>query len=105
MPVRSAIRNATAPITGGMIWPPLDAAASTPPAKRALKPIFLMIGIVKTPVDTTLATAAPDIEPNIAELITAACAGPPGSLPVEAKAILRRIAPAPAVCSTAPRMT
>ena len=28
--------KATAPITGGMIWPPIDAVASTPPANAGL---------------------------------------------------------------------
>ena len=27
--------KATAPMTGGMIWPPMDDVASTPPAKAA----------------------------------------------------------------------
>jgi len=29
----SIIRKAAAPMMGGVIWPPVDAAASTPPAK------------------------------------------------------------------------
>ena len=29
----STITNAPAPISGGMIWPPLEATASTAPAK------------------------------------------------------------------------
>ncbi|MPN55083.1 hypothetical protein SDC9_202762 [bioreactor metagenome] len=33
IPVISAIRNAVAPITGGIIWPPVDATASTAAAK------------------------------------------------------------------------
>ena len=32
-PTNSAIRNAAAPITGGINWPPVEAAASTAPAK------------------------------------------------------------------------
>ena len=32
----SAMMNATAPITGGMICPPIEAVASTPPAKAGL---------------------------------------------------------------------
>ena len=101
----SDIRKATAPMTGGMIWPPVEAAASTPPAKRGLKPTRLMTGMVKTPVDTTLATAAPDIVPKRAEPTTAACAGPPASLPVAANAIFSNTSPAPAACSTAPSTT
>ena len=33
MPTNSAIKNAAAPITGGINCPPVDAAASTAPAK------------------------------------------------------------------------
>jgi hypothetical protein len=72
MPVMSAMRKATTPITGGMICPPVEAAASTPPAKLGLKPIFLDDGMVNTPVETTLATAVPESEPNRAEAATAA---------------------------------
>ena len=103
MPVRSAIRNATAPITGGMIWPPVEAAASTAPANLGGKPVRLIIGMVKTPVVTTLATAAPFIVPKLALPMIAACAGPPRSLPVTAKANLRSVAPAPEVSRMAPK--
>ena len=56
--------KATAPMIGGVICPPLDAAASTAPAKCDFKPLFLIKGIVITPVPTTLATALPEIVPN-----------------------------------------
>ena len=36
MPMYSAIRNAAAPMIGGMIWPPVEAAASTAPANSGL---------------------------------------------------------------------
>ena len=36
MPMYSAIRNAAAPMIGGMIWPPVDEAASTAPANSGL---------------------------------------------------------------------
>ena len=36
MPMYSAIRNAAAPMIGGMIWPPEEAAASTAPANSGL---------------------------------------------------------------------
>ena len=49
-----------------------------------------MTGMVKTPVETTLATAAPDMVPNSAEPTIAACAGPPASRPVAAKAIFKQ---------------
>ena len=56
--------KATAPIMGGISWPPLEAAASTAPANLAENPRFLIMGIVMTPVPTTLATALPEIVPN-----------------------------------------
>ena len=59
-------------MTGGMIDPPEDAAASTPPAKTLLKPRLTIIGIVSTPVDNTLTTGPPVIVPNMAELTIAA---------------------------------
>ena len=98
----SAIRNATAPITGGMICPPVDAAASTAPANLGRKPVRLIIGMVKTPVVTTLATAAPFMVPKLALPMIAACAGPPRSGPVTAKANLSSVAPAPEASRTAP---
>ncbi len=69
--------KAAAPITGGMIWPPDEAAASTAPAKAGRRPARFMIGIVKVPVDTTLATALPDTVPIIALQKIATFAGPP----------------------------
>ncbi len=35
-PMNSTIKNAAAPIIGGIICPPVDAAASTPPANSFL---------------------------------------------------------------------
>ncbi len=35
-PVNSAIKKAAAPMIGGMIWPPVEAAASTAPANSPL---------------------------------------------------------------------
>ena len=103
MPVMSAMRKATTPITGGMICPPVEAAASTAPAKAGLETHFLMMGMVKTPVETTLATAVPDREPNRAEAATAAWAGPPAKRPVAAMAMRNSTAPAPDCCNTAPK--
>ena len=62
---------------GGMIWPPVEAVASTPPAKDGLNPRLMIIGMVITPVPTTFATAEPDIVPNRLEAMIAAWAGPP----------------------------
>jgi len=49
-PRNSAMMNAAAPMTGGMIWPPVEAAASTAPAKFGVYPKRFMRGIVKVPV-------------------------------------------------------
>ena len=45
-------------MTGGMICPPDEAAASIPPAKVLWNPRFSIIGMVSTPVESTL-TAPP----------------------------------------------
>ena len=80
--------KAATPITGGMIWPPEDAAASTPPAKGRLNPRRSIIGMVSTPVDSTLTTGPPEMVPNMAELTMAAWAGPPRSRRVATNASL-----------------
>ena len=69
--------KATAPITGGMICPPIDEVASTPPAKAARKPKRFISGMVNWPEATTLATPEPEIVPISAEDSTQTCAGPP----------------------------
>src|SRR5699024_5481698 len=63
IPVISAMRNAPAPITGGSIWPPADAVASTAAANLGLYPVFLINGIVRGPVVTTLPAEVPLIVP------------------------------------------
>jgi hypothetical protein len=69
---------------GGVNIPPVEATASTAPAKWLLKPIFFMRGMVKLPVVTTFATGEPDIIPKMALLMTAVKAGPPRNLPTAA---------------------
>ena len=64
-------------MTGGMIEPPEDAAASIPPANTREKPRRTIIGMVSTPVERTLTIGPPEIVPNMAEETMAACAGPP----------------------------
>ena len=76
-PVYSAMMNTAAPITGGMICPPVDAVASTAAANFGLKPTFFMSGIVNEPEVTALATEEPVTVPCMAEATTAAFAGPP----------------------------
>ena len=66
---------------GGMICPPVEAAASTAPANSPLYPVFFIIGIVTEPVVTVLPTEEPDTIPHRAEEITATLAGPPADAP------------------------
>ena len=44
---------------GGMIWPPVEAVASTPAANGGLKPVRFISGMVIGPSTMTLATAMP----------------------------------------------
>jgi len=104
MPRSSAIRNAAAPITGGMICPPVEATASTAPANDGLYPIFFIIGIVKVPVAYTFAAALPDIEPNSADEIVATLAGPPLNPPARALPMSMITSPAPVNSIRVPRM-
>ncbi len=62
---------------GGMIWPPVEATASTAPANSGLKPVRFIKGMLIWPVTMTLATAEPEIAPNSDELTTATLPGPP----------------------------
>ena len=64
IPVIPDMMKAAMPITGGMIGPPLEAAASIPPACSGVYPVLFMAGIVKDPVILTLAAACPVIEPT-----------------------------------------
>ena len=73
----SAIKNAAAPMTGGMIWPPLDATASMAAAMWPGKPVLFISGIVIAPSTTTFATALPETVPKSAEETTETFAGPP----------------------------
>ena len=77
MPMYSTIRNAAAPMIGGVSCPFVEDATSTAPAFSAGNPTFFITGMVKVPVVTTLAMDEPEIIPVIAEDTTAALAGPP----------------------------
>ena len=77
----SAIKNAAAPIIGGMICPPVEEAASTAPANSGRYPVFFIIGIVTEPVVTVLPTEEPETIPHSADEITATFAGPPADQP------------------------
>ena len=76
--------KAPAPITGGMIWPPDEAAASTAPAIRRGYPMRIIAGMVTAPVDATLAEADPEIDPNSAEAMTETLPAPPRNRPAAA---------------------
>ena len=84
--VNSTIKNAAAPVTGGMICPLTDDATSTAPAFSAEKPTRFIMGMVKVPVVTTLAIDDPEIIPVSADATTAALAGPPRIWPSKLKA-------------------
>ena len=55
--------KAPAPMIGGISWPPVEAAASTPAANFGGKPARFISGMVMTPVEAVLATAEPEIVP------------------------------------------
>ncbi len=87
--------KAAAPMTGGMICPPLEAQASTAPAKWGRYPTLFMRGMVKEPVVTTLATALPETVAIRALETMDAFAGPPTLWPVRERARLMKNLPAP----------
>ncbi len=105
MLVQVARMNAPAPMTGGMSWPPVLAAASMAPAKKGRNPARRISGMVNVPVVTTLATALPDSEPMNALATAAVLAGPPLVRPATRSASAIRSAPPPAMSSTAPKKT
>ena len=87
--------KAPAPIIGGISPPPVEAAASTPAANFARKPLDFISGMVMTPVDAVFATAEPLIVPVIAEAITATKAAPPRIRPATSleSSITKSLAP------------
>ncbi len=86
-PKYSIIINAAAPIIGGIICPPVEAAASVAPANSGVKPAFFIIGIVNDPEATVFPTELPETVPCSALATTAALAVPPVNRPVKAKAM------------------
>src|SRR5687768_3527586 len=95
MPVMSDMMNATAPMTGGSIAPPLEAVASMAPARAAGMPIFFMMGMVSGPVVATSAVGLPDTEPYSPLAVTQAFAAPPRMRPVTAPASSKNSCPPP----------
>src|SRR5512145_2992889 len=94
-PRNSAITNDAAPMTGGMIWPPVDAVASIAAAASGLNPVRFIMGIVSQPSTMTLATAEPEIVPNRLDDTTDTLPGPPRCAPATALARCMKNWPAP----------
>ena len=100
----SLMMKAPAPMTGGMICPPLLAAASAAPAMCGLSPIRFIKGIVNVPVVTTLPDALPDTVPMSALEPTAARPAPARIFPKRPKAKFTKKRPAPDSCKNAPKI-
>jgi hypothetical protein len=88
---------------GGRNMPPMDAAGSIAPATWGRKPARFIKGMVKAPVETVLAMALPETDPNKAEAITATLAGPPVVCPAAASGRSMKKRPAPDLCKNAPK--
>src|SRR5690554_3134118 len=73
---------------GGMICPPVEAAASTAAAKSLSYPVFFIIGIVILPEPTVFATKLQEYIPARALEIPADFDNPPVVRPAMALAIL-----------------
>ena len=98
------MRNAAAPMIGGMICPPVEAAASTAAANSGRYPIFFIIGIVMDPDPTVFATEEPDAIPSRADATTATFAGPPVKRPTAAFAKRMKKSATPVRSRNAPKM-
>ena len=101
----SAMMKATAPITGGMICPPIGEVASTPPAKAARKPKRFISGMVNWPLATMLAMPELEIVPISADASTQTCAGPPRQEPTSPSATSLKSAIMPARSRKAAKTT
>jgi len=89
---------------GGINCPPVEAAASTPPANFGWNPARFISGMVITPVEAVLATAEPEIVPVSPEAMIATMPGPPTIFPAMARARLITNSPAPDRSRKAPKM-
>ena len=90
---------------GGMIWPPVDAIASTPAAKCGWKPVRFISGIEIGPSTMTLATALPEIVPNRLDDTTDTLPGPPAVCPVRLRAKSMNSCPVPVRSMKLPNRT
>jgi hypothetical protein len=95
--------NEAAPMTGGMIIPPVPATATTAAEKTGLKPAPVIRGIVKVPVAATLPTALPLIMPMRPLATMDTFASPPMVLPARdiARSLINR--PIPVSVRNAPK--
>src|SRR5690625_2330326 len=102
-PKYSIIINAAAPITGGMICPPVDADASVPAANSGVNPDFFIIGMVNEPEATVFPTELPEIDHLKAHATTAALAVPPVNKTVKANAKSFKNYPMPVCIKITPK--
>ena len=102
--MNSDMRNAAAPMMGGIIWPPVEAAASTAPANSPLYPVSFIIGMVIEPVVTVFPTLEPETMPQSADEMTATFAGPPEAQPTSEFARLMKKFATPVLSRNAPKI-
>ena len=76
-----------------------------PPAIWGLNPAFFIMGMVKVPVDTTLAMALPEMEPKSPLAMTATLPGPPILCPTAARGKSTKNFWAPHFSKNAPKIT
>ncbi len=97
--------KAAIPMTGGVIWPPVEAQASIAAARWGRNPARFISGIVTVPTVMTFETMLPEIDPNKDEPTIAILAGPPRYLPISAIAMpVKKVEP-PVLRSTCPKKT
>src|SRR3972149_11368973 len=101
----SAIRNAAAPMMGGMMIPPVEADASMAAATWGRNPVFVIMGMVIHPSTMTLATALPLMLPDIPLATTETLAGPPRNRPMTHSASSVKNWAPPTAKSVLPRRT
>ena len=79
------MKKTAKPMTGGMIWPPLEAAASIAAASSPRMPTRFMSGIVMLPDIYTLPMVLPETVPTRALDMTAMSGGPVRPAPKSAR--------------------
>ncbi len=97
--------KAAIPMTGGVIWPPVEAQASIAAARWGRNPARFISGIVTVPTVITFETMLPEIDPKRDDPTIAILAGPPRYLPISAIATSVKKVEPPALSSTWPKKT